>query len=86
MPQSDGPPPLRVTTDTPEYCSLLAQRIDHDQQARRQPARPENPPVVGNADQVVMLSSEGRKMCEQGLVVGGIARLRRAWMILHPPQ
>jgi hypothetical protein len=75
-----------VTTDTPEYCSALAQRIDHDQQINPQLTRHENTPVVNTADQVVILASEGRKMCEQGLVVGGIARLRRAWMLLHPPQ
>jgi hypothetical protein len=35
------------------------------------------------ADEVAMLSTEGRRMCDKGLVLGGIARLRRAWMLLH---
>jgi len=72
--------PARVTTDTPEYCATLAHRVDHARQVQGELA----PPAPAHGDEVAMLAGEGRRMCEQGLVVGGIARLRRAWMLLHP--
>jgi hypothetical protein len=77
-------PPARVTTDTPEYCRTLALRIEHEQHGVRQGDMPALPPLTSmRADEVAMLSTEGRRMCDKGLVLGGIARLRRAWMLLH---
>lgn len=60
--------PLSVTTDTEEYCALLARRLagydDAPAQAR-------------------LLSSQGWHLCETGRVLPGIARLRRAMTMLR---
>jgi hypothetical protein len=63
--------PLRVTTDTPEYCGHLAGRI-----ATVQATQPANRPEVD------MLAAAGQHMCDIGHVRGGIARLRRALILL----
>jgi hypothetical protein len=77
--------PVQVTTDTAEYCASLARRIDEEEQAAAANPQPDPAsPALAHADQVVMLTTEGRRMCDQGLVVGGILRLRRAWTLLHP--
>jgi hypothetical protein len=70
----DGPdrPPMRVMTDTPEYCFYLAGRFVALQ--RR---------VADPSPDAHLLALEGRRMCEQGLVRAGIARVRRAIMILR---
>lgn len=72
QPPPDAPPaPMRVTTDTPEYCDRLADRVaqvEHD--------RPQTPP------QVEELAAEGHHMCAAGLIRGGLVRLRRALMML----
>jgi hypothetical protein len=68
----DAVPPA-VTTDTPEYCHKLMDRIG---QALRAASTP--PPL-----EVVSLSSEGEHMCDDGLTRGGILRLRRALLILE---
>ena len=66
--------PMRVTTDTMEYCAQLASRIVS--------------PVSGTPlpENVLMLTGEGERMCQAHHVRMGIARLRRAWMLLHPEQ
>src|SRR5580692_11397782 len=56
--------PAVVTTDTPEYCQKLFDRIDQAIQAATAP-----PPV-----EVASLSTEGRRMCNDGLTRGGILR------------
>ena len=65
--------PAVVTTDTPEYCHNLFVRISDAIHAATTP-----PPV-----EVVSLSTEGERMCNDGLTRGGILRLRRALMILQ---
>lgn len=64
--------PMEVTTDTPEYCQRLADRV-HDlvRDAEAKPPR-----------EVADLSVEGQKMCEQGQTRGGILRLRQAILIM----
>jgi hypothetical protein len=54
-----------------EYCGHLAGRVATAHQQAVQP-----PP------EVEILVVEGRRMCDEGHVRGGIARLRRALMLL----
>jgi hypothetical protein len=71
-PPSAPPAPLRVTTDTPEYCNNLAGRIAAEQRTHAT-APPE----------VQMLAQEGQHMCDTGLIRGGLVRLRRALLMLE---
>jgi hypothetical protein len=64
--------PQRVTTDTPEYCLQLLDRIS--ELARNT----DHPP-----QEATDLSAEGQRMCDQGQTRGGILRLRRALMLLR---
>lgn len=61
-----------VTSDTPEYCGVLMNRITGITRATAQP-----PPT-----EVALLSQEGEKMCVNGQTRGGILRLRRALEIM----
>jgi len=65
--------PAVVTTDTPEYCQKLFDRVSQAVHAATGP-----PPV-----EVASLSTEGERMCNDGLTRGGILRLRRALLILE---
>jgi hypothetical protein len=60
--------PLRITTDTAEYCGRLVKQVETYQ----------DPP-----DEVRVLLVEGRRMCGDGHVIGGVARLRRAVNIMR---
>ncbi len=60
--------PMTVTTDTPEYCISLADHMDAMGQ------------MTPNAR---VLWQRGRSMCEHGHVRGGLARLRRAMMVMR---
>ena len=66
------PGPLRVTTDTAEYCNDLADRVAVEQRAHPA-AQPE----------VQMLAEEGQHMCGTGLIRCGLTRLRRALLLLE---
>lgn len=66
------PAPLTVTTDTPQYCDDLAHRIATERRAHPTP-QPE----------VQQLAEEGQQMCDNGLIRGGLIRLRRALLILE---
>ena len=66
-------PPERVTTDTPEYCLHLLDLV-----SRRVQIVPGPPP-----SDVTALSSEGRRMCDEGQVRAGILRLRRALVMME---
>ena len=65
--------PNKVTTDTADYCLQLRLTVDDIVQHATVP------PPWG----VSMLEQEGRRMCEQGQIHGGITRLRRALIMLQ---
>ncbi|HTW68548.1 MAG TPA: hypothetical protein VME47_01560 [Acetobacteraceae bacterium] len=65
-------PPQRITTDTPEYCLQLLDRISELVRTI------EHPP-----QEATDLSAEGQRMCDQGQTLGGILRLRRALVLLR---
>jgi hypothetical protein len=69
--------PVVITTDTPEYCRKLLDRISEAVHAAPAP-----PPNI-----VDTLSSEGQRLCDEGLTRPGILRLRRALILLQedPP-
>ncbi|PPQ36462.1 hypothetical protein [Rhodopila globiformis] len=71
--QTHDPAPMEVTTDTPEYCVYLQDRLHTLEVAAVAP-----PP-----HEVTDLSAEGRRMCNHGQTRGGIMRLRRALLILR---
>jgi hypothetical protein len=57
-------PSPRVTTDTAEYCGTLAARVAANPAAAREPSR--------------SLAEEGVRLCGDGHVRTGVAKLRRA--------
>ncbi len=59
---------MTVTTDTPEYCITLADRMD---------AQGDMPPHAR------LLWASGRELCLRGHVRGGLAHLRRAMLMLR---
>jgi hypothetical protein len=63
--------PMRVTTDTLEYCLQLHGKVDEMVQIAPSP-----PP------EVTSLETEGQRLCGQGQLRGGILRLRRALMLM----
>ena len=65
-------PPQQVTSDTPEYCLQLFDRVSELVRGAGTP-----PP-----QEVTALSSEGQRMCDQGKTRGGIMRLRRALLLM----
>jgi hypothetical protein len=71
-PAAGQPAPQRVTSDTPEFCLRLSDRVSELVRVASAP-----PP-----QEVSSLSSEGRRMCDQGHTRGGILRLRRALMMM----
>jgi hypothetical protein len=68
--------PQQVLSDTPAYCLQLLDRVSELVRVASAP-----PP-----QEVTSLSSEGQRMCDQGLTRGGILRLRRALMIMMHPD
>lgn len=64
--------PMEVTTDTPEYCIQLLDRVHSMVQLA----------IAKPPHEVSFLSSEGQKMCAQGQTRGGIMRLRQAIMLM----
>lgn len=72
LPVSGQPPAQQVTSDTPEYCLQLLDRVSELVRVADEP-----PP-----QEVTSLSSEGQKMCDQGQTRGGILRLRRALLLM----
>lgn len=64
--------PMEVTSDTPEYCQKLVDRV-HDLEE----VAPGKPPR-----EVADLSVEGQKMCQKGQTRGGILRLRQAILMM----
>ncbi len=65
--------PMVVTTDTPEYCLHLLDRVSELVQA-----------ASGQVPrEVTDLTTEGHRMCAHGQTRGGIMRLRSALMIME---
>ena len=62
-------PSVRVTTDTPEYCTSLMTRLASLPAAQLEPSR--------------SLAAEGERLCGNGHVRTGIAKLRRAVRAAH---
>ncbi len=67
-------PPMRVMTDTPEYCMHLARLVERTESVR------------AVSPDVHVLAVTGRQMCEHGLLFGGLQRLRLALMLLRSGQ
>lgn len=65
--------PMPLLTDTAQYCSELSNEVEAERQALISPAPPE----------VEQLAEEGRHLCAIGQVRGGVARLRRAMVLLR---
>ena len=66
VPVVDGQTPVeQVTTDTPEYCLHLLERLRQIEHSR--------PPT----QEVSFLSDQGKLMCDHGQIRAGITRLRR---------
>jgi hypothetical protein len=65
--------PMEVTSDTPEYCLHLLDRVS------------EMVRVAGATvpHEVTDLTTEGHRMCAHGQTRGGIMRLRSALMIME---
>ena len=72
IPVAGQPSVQQVTSDTPEYCLQLLDRVSELVRVADTP-----PP-----QEVTSLSSEGQKMCDQGQTRGGILRLRRALLLM----
>ncbi len=64
--------PAQVTTDTPQYCLQLLDRVSELVRINTHPPQ-----------EVTNLSTEGQRMCDQGQTRGGIMRLRRALVLLR---
>ena len=62
------PAPVAVTTDTPEYCERMIERVATCPDLTAEMHR---------------LLDEGRHLCERGEVRGGIMRLRRAMLLVQ---
>jgi hypothetical protein len=61
-----------VTSDTPQYCVQLIHRVQ---------ALLNGAPIL--PQDVVTLSREGKTMCDNGHIRGGIMRLRRVLVLMH---
>ena len=72
LPASGQGAPAQITTDTPQYCLQLLDRVSELVRVRAHPPQ-----------DVTELSSEGERMCNQGQTRGGIMRLRRALVLLE---
>jgi hypothetical protein len=67
--------PPRVTSQSAEYCAVLVRRVEA---LLVVPSHP-------SSEEAVELAAEGRRLCDQGHMRGGIMRLRMALMILRTP-
>ncbi len=75
-PVAGQPAPQQVTTDTPQYCLVLLDRVSDLVRGLAVP-----PP-----QEVTNLSAAGQRMCDQGQTRGGIMRLREALVLLRARQ
>jgi len=70
FPKAESPP--RMTTDSEEYCTHLNNELSRLRNRYPFPTR-----------EVRELADEGRRMCDKGQYRGGVARLRRALMLMR---
>ena len=66
QPEQQRAEPMPLTTDTVQYCFRLAAQIESSD---------------SETDEMRHLVSEGLQMCSNGHVIGGLIRLRRAFVI-----
>lgn len=71
--QTDQSSPMEVTSDTPEYCLHILDRVSELVRVAIAPVPRE----------VTDLTTEGHRMCAHGQTRGGIMRLRSALMIME---
>jgi len=64
---------MKLLTDTEHYCAELSADVEAFRQSLIDPASPA----------VEELAQEGRRLCAQGEVRGGVMRLRRAMVLLR---
>ncbi len=62
---------LVITSDSQRYCRALCEAIDAHGTLPRE---------------LTELRAQGEAMCRHGQVQGGLARLRRALLVLHDPR
>jgi hypothetical protein len=63
--------PMRVSSDTYEYCSKLEHRVDA---------------MPNRTDEVRKLVLQGHQLCDHGQIRAGIADIRRALLLMkHKP-
>lgn len=67
---------LRTTTDSAEYCTELHGRVDNLARDAKTP----------KAEQALSLSQEGERLCKHGQMRSGILYLRRAFILIRPPE
>ncbi len=72
VPGIGQPPPAVITTDTVAYCNELSDKLA--ELIKIAPRPPE--------DEVLGMGTEGRHLCAEGQVRGGILRLRRAVLVM----
>jgi hypothetical protein len=65
-------PPAVITTDTPAYCRELSNKLA--ELVRIAPRPPE--------DEVLSMGTDGRHLCREGHIRGGILRLRHGVMVM----
>ncbi len=72
VPNAGEPPVAIITTDTAAYCRELSDKLA--ELIRIAPRPPE--------DEVLSMGAEGRHLCGQGQIRGGILRLRRGVLVM----
>jgi hypothetical protein len=65
-------PPAVVTTDTVAYCRELSEKFA--ELIRVAPRPPE--------DEVLSMGTDGRHLCQEGKIRGGLLRLRRGVLVM----
>ena len=70
--RSQAPSPPKMMTDSPEYCAHLASEM-----VKIRNRRPLTIPYARD------LADEGTRLCDKGQYRGGVARLRRALMLMR---
>ena len=67
---------VRVTSESSEYCAQLQDRVGTMMRDQKTPA----------AEEAASLSQEGERLCKHGKTRSGILHLRRAFILIRPPE